>query len=188
MGRSTRRQLIDFLGALGLVGVLAFLVLGLPAIDDALPSERPVSATEPYPVGAGVTVVPPPGATIDVTGTRPADDQGMVLFRLGPVRYAIVVQPFTGTLATAAERLRRRITGTPGYQVTGSQLPTDTMAGLAGLQGGYTAPGRGGRYTVFVTADRTIEVTVSGSELDLGRSLPAIETSTRTLSYRAERP
>ena len=51
---------------------------------------------------AGVTVVPPPGAVLDVTGTRPGDDEGTALFRLGPVRYAIAVQPFDGTLAMAA--------------------------------------------------------------------------------------
>jgi hypothetical protein len=183
MGEATRRQVTNLLGALLLVLALAGLAFGLPAIDRALPSQRPVRTDVPYAIGGGVTVVPPRGATVDLTGTRPADDQGMVLFRLGPVRYSISVHPFTGTLAAAADRLRRRITGTPGYQVTGTQLTVATMGGLAGVQGGYTAPGRGGRYTVFVGHGRTIEVTVSGGELDLGRSLPSIEASTRTLSY-----
>jgi hypothetical protein len=168
-------------GPVALVAALSGLAFGLPAIDHALPSQRPVRTDEPYEVGGGVTVLPPSGATLDLTGTRPGEDQGMVLFRLGPVSYSISVQPYEGTLASAADRLRRRITGTPGYQVTGSQLPVDTSDGITGLQGGYTAPGRGGRYVVFVAAGRTIEVTVSGSELDLGQSLPAIEASTRTL-------
>jgi hypothetical protein len=182
MGRVTRRQLTNLLGALGLVAVLAGLAIGLPIVDDSLPAGRPVRTDEPYPVGAGVTVVLPPGAVLDVTGTRPGDTQGTALFRIGPVRYAIAVQPFEGTLTAAANRMRQRITGTPGYQVTGGQLPVTTGTGLTGVQGGYTAPGRGGRYTVFVAGDLTIEVTVSGSELDLGRTLPAIEASTRTLS------
>jgi hypothetical protein len=168
-------------GPVALVGALSGLAFGLPAIDDALPSQRPLRTGEPYEVGGGVTVLPPTGATLDLTGTRPGDDQGMVLFRLGPVSYSISVQPYNGTLTSAADRLRRRITGTPGYQVTSSQLAVDTSDGITGLQGGYTAPGRGGRYTVFVAAGRTIEVTVSGAELDLGRTLPAIEASTRTL-------
>jgi hypothetical protein len=182
MGRVTRRQLISLLGPAALVATLAGLAFGLPAIDRSLPSERPIRPDKPYEVGGGVTVLPPAGATLDLTGTRPGDERGMVLFRLGPVSYSISVQPFTGTLANAADRLRHRITGTPGYQVTGSQLTVDTTDGISGLQGGYTAPGRGGRYTVFVTAGRTIEVTVSGAELDLGSSLPAIEASTRTLA------
>lgn len=181
MGRITRRQLTDLLGALGLVVILAGLSIGLPTLDNALPADRPVRADQPYPVGAGVTVVPPRGAVLDVTGTRPGDDQGTVLFRIGPVRYAIAVQPFDGTLAAAANRMRQRITGTPGYQVTGGQLAVTTGNGLTGVQGGYTAPGRGGRYTVFLAGGLTIEVTVSGSERDLGRTLPAIEASTRTL-------
>jgi hypothetical protein len=183
MGSDTRRQLTGVLAALGLVAALAALAFGLPALDRALPSQQPVRTGEPYAIGAGVTVVPPPGATVDLTGTRPADDRGTVLFRLGPVRYAIAVQPFDGTLQTAADRLRRRITGTPGYQVTGAQLAVATAGGIVGLQGDYTAPGRGGRYAVFVADRRTIEVTVSGAELDLGRRLPAIEASTRTITY-----
>jgi hypothetical protein len=187
MGRITRRQLTDLLGALGVVATLAGLAIGLPLLDDALPADRPVRTDEPYPIGGGVTVVLPRDAVLDVTGTRPGDTAGTALFRIGPVRYAIAVQPFDGTLEAAANRMRQRITGTPGYQVTGGELTITTGSGLAGRQGGYTAPGRGGRYTVFLAGDLTIEVTVSGSELDLGRTLPEIEASTRTLRTSAAR-
>lgn len=183
MGRVTRRQLTNLLGALSLVIVLGGLAFGLPALDRALPADRAVPTDRPYAVGGGVTVVPPPGSRIDVTGTRPTEDEGTALFRLGPVRYLISVRRFDGDLAAAANGLRRRITGTAGYQVTGIELTIATATGLAGRQGGYTAPGRGGRYAVFVTDGRTIEVTVSGADLDLGRTLPAIEASTRTLRY-----
>jgi hypothetical protein len=183
MARITRRELTNFLGALGVVAILGGLAYGLPALDQSLPAERPIVDGEAYPVGGGVTVVPPDGATLDVTGTRPGDGAGTALFRLGAVQYAIAVRPFDGDLETAADRLRRRITGTPGYQVTGAQLQVDTAAGLSGLQGGYTAPGRGGRYAVFVDDGLTIEVTISGADLDLGRNLPRIEASTRTLRH-----
>lgn len=186
MGWAARRQLINLLGALSLVGALAGLAFGLPALDRALPADRPVPSDRPYPIGGGVTVVPPPGARVDVTETRPTDETGTALFRLGPVRYVISVRPFKGDLPGAAARLRERITGTTGYQVTGTELTIATVSGLAGLQGGYTAPGRGGRYAVFLADGRTIEVTVSGADLDLGRSLPAIDASTKSLSYDPE--
>jgi hypothetical protein len=144
MGRFTRRQLTNLLGALGVVAVLAGLAFGLPAVDRALPAERPVRPDQPYLIGGGVTVLPPRTAVIDVTGTRPGDDEGTVLFRLGPVRYSIVVRPFDGALDAAAARLRRRITDTPGYQVTGSQLTIATAEGLAGLQGGTLRPATAG--------------------------------------------
>ena len=182
MSGVTRRQLTNLLGALAVAGVLAGLTFGLPAIDDALPAGRPVRADEPYPIGAGVTVEPPHGAVLDVTGTRPGNNQGSVLFRLGLVRYSIVVRPFDGTVAAAAIGLQQRITQTAGYQVTGAQLTITTHSGIAGLQGAYAAPGRGGRYAVFVSDGYLIEVTVSGADLDLGRTLPAIEASTRTLT------
>jgi hypothetical protein len=188
MGWVTRRQLTNLLGALSLVGALAGLALGLPALDAALPADRPVASDRPYVVGGGVTVVPPPGARIDVTETRPTDNSGTALFRLGSVRYLITVRRFDGDLSAAANRLRQRITGTAGYQVTGIELTVATGSGLAGLQGAYTAPGRGGRYLVFVAAGRTIEVTVSGADLDLGRTLPSIDASTRTLHYEPAEP
>src|SRR5690349_6032582 len=131
MGMITRRQLTNLLSALAVVAVLGGLAFGLPAIDRALPDEEPVSADEPYPVGAGVTVVPPPGSTVDVTGTRPGDSDGAALFRLGPVRYAITVRPFQGDLQDAASRLRNRIIGNTGYQVTGTQLGVSTAEGLS---------------------------------------------------------
>jgi hypothetical protein len=183
MGRVTKRQLVNLLGALGLTAILAGLAFGLPAWDNALPADRPVRTDRPYLVAADVSVVPPPGAVLDVTGTRPGDDEGSALFRVGPVRYAIAVQPYDGTLAMAAARLRQRITGNPGYQVTGGQSTVATGTGLHGLQGGYTAPGRGGRYAVYLAGDLTIEVTISGGELDLGRTLPTIEASTRTIRH-----
>jgi hypothetical protein len=181
MGRVARRQLANVLGALGLVLVLAGLAVGLPAIDQALPADRPVRHDQPYLIGGGIRVTPPRGAVLDVTGTRPGADTGTVLFRLGPIRYSISVRPFDGTLAAAATSLRRRITDTSGYQVTGTQLAVATVGGLTGVQGGYSGPGQGGRYAVFVTDGRTIEVTVSGADLDVGSELAAIDASMRTL-------
>lgn len=192
MGRLTRRHLTDLPGALGLTvalvvaSILAVLAFGLPALDRALPAERAV-ASGPYLVGAGVTVVPPPGAVLDVTGTRPGNDRGTVLFRLGMVRYAIDVEPFDGDLTAAAVRLRQRITGINGHQITGTQLAVSTAGGFAGVQGGYTTGERDGRYAVFVADGLTIEVMISGSDGDLGPALPAIDASTRTLRYETTR-
>ena len=193
MGRVTRSQHTDLPGTLALpvalvvVLLLAGLAFGLPMLDRAVPAQRPIAAGTPYEVGAGVTLVPPPAATLDVTGTRPDDDQGTALFRVGPVKYQVAVQPFDGDLTAAAVRLRSRITGTSGHQVTGTQLAVSTAGGLAGLQGGYTAGTHGGRYAVFVAHGLTIEVTVSGADRDLGRILPAIDASTRTLRYEGRR-
>jgi hypothetical protein len=181
MGSVTRRQRAALPAALGVVAVLAALAYGLPAVDRALPSERPVTPGRPYVIGADVTVIPPRGAVLDVSGTRQGDADGSVLFRIGPVRYSIVVRPFDGTLEAAATSLRRRITATSGYQITGGQLDIKTSQNLSGLQGGYAGPGQGGRYAVFLAGGHTIEVTVTGAELDLGRTLPAVDASTRTL-------
>ncbi|MEV0732854.1 hypothetical protein [Polymorphospora sp. NPDC050346] len=177
-----RRLLRNLAGSLGILGALGIVTVGLPAIDRAIPAIRPVAAGVPYPVGAGVTVVPPPGAMVDVTQTRPSGERGTVLFLIGPVRYAIVVTPFDGDLAAAAARLERKITEVRGYQITGTQLGVSTAAGLHGIQGGYMAPGRGGRYAVFLTGGLSIEVTVAGSHPEFGGLAAAVEASTRSIT------
>lgn len=189
MGRVNRRHLTDLPGTLGLpaalvlASILAALAFGLPALDRALPAERPITSGAPYRVAAGVTVVPPPGARLDVAGTRPGDKRGTVLFRIGRVRYAIEVEPFAGDLTAAAVRLRQHITDTSGHQVSATQLTVSTAGGLAGLQGGYTAGDRDGRYAVFVAHGLTIEVMVTGGDADLAEVMPAIDASTSTLEY-----
>jgi hypothetical protein len=180
-----RRQLTNLLAALTMVATLAGLAYGLPAADRALPAERPVRSDRPYPVGAGVTVEPPDAAAVDLTRTRPGARRGTVVFIVGPVRYALTVRSFEGTLDDATGRLRLRITGNPGYQVTGAETDVTTETGLSGRQGGYTGPGRGGRYAVYLADGLSIEVMITGAGLDLGPVMAAIEASTRSIRYGA---
>jgi hypothetical protein len=181
------RLLRNLAGTLGLLVAVGALAVGLPAADRALPAGRPVPAG-PYLVGAGVTVVPPPGAFLDVTGTRPGADRGAALFLVGGVRYVVVVTPFAGDLEAAAGRLRTKITGVRGHQVAGTESATTTASGLPGRQGGYTAPGRNGRYAVFLAPDLAIEVTVAGGDQELRAALAAAEASTRSIAVRAGAP
>jgi len=184
MGAAPTRLWSNLYGSLAVLAVVGLIAFGLPALDRALPAERPVPAGQRHVVGGGVTVLPPPGAMLDVTKTRPRADRGTALFVLGSVRYVIVVDPFVGTLPAAATRLRQKITATRGYQVAGRETPVATDAGLGGLQGGYTAPGRAGRYSVFLAGGLAIEVTVSGTDTHLRDALGGIEASTRSLAYR----
>jgi hypothetical protein len=187
MGGLLRRQLVNLAATATMLAVLAGLAFGLPALDRSITDERPVPPNRPLPVGAGVTVVPPPGATVDITRYKPGSNDGSVLFLLGPVRYLIVVEPFDGDLPAAADRLRRKITGRAGYQVVGTELGAITAAGIAGTQGGYAAPGRGGRYAVFLADGLVIEVTVSGDDLALTRTLPVVQASTDSIRHQVRR-
>jgi hypothetical protein len=181
------RLLRNVAGTLGLLAAVAAVGLGLPAADRALPASRPVAAA-PYLVGAGVTVVPPPGAVLDVTATRPGADRGTALFLVGGVRFVVVVSPFSGDVEAAAGRLRAKITGVRGYEVAGAESVTATATGLAGRQGGYAAPGRLGRYAVFRAAELAIEVTVAGTDPQLRATLAAVEASTRSIAFRGAAP
>src|SRR5690348_3157626 len=141
MGRHEVRNLAWCLGILVVLGSLA---VGLPAVNAALPADRPVPVDRPYLLGNGVTVLPPPTARLDVTTSGP----GRTLFLLGGVRYLLVVAPSDGTLDDVAAELRNKIMANRGYQVTGPETAIVTSHGVPGRQGGYTSPGRDGRYAV----------------------------------------
>jgi hypothetical protein len=107
-------------GSLAILATLGGVAYGLPAVDRALPADRPVASGEPYVVGGGVTVMPPPNSMIDVTKTRPGVDRGTALFILDSVRYVIVVVPFHGTLEEAARTPQPAAPGgTPCSSTTG---------------------------------------------------------------------
>jgi hypothetical protein len=159
-----------------LVGMLAF---GLPAVNAALPAARAVPTDQPYPLGEGVTVVPPPAAQLDVTTSVP----GRTVFVVGGVRYLLVVAPFDGTLDEAAAQVRQKITANRGYQVTGPETSTTNRQGVPGRQGGYTSPGRNGRYAVFLSAGTGVQVTIAGADLELRSALPALTASVASLAF-----
>lgn len=184
MANARARLPYNLVGSAAVLAVMLFVAWGLPAINRLVPAGDTAVGGRPYAVGAGVVVVPPAQAKIDPGNTRPGPDRGRVLFLVGPVRYVIVVAPFGGDLAHAAGSLRSKIAGTDGYRVTGPDEPVTTTAGLTGLRGSYSAPGRVGRYAVFAGRGRSIEVTVSGSRSDLTALMSGIETSIATIEQR----
>jgi hypothetical protein len=169
--------------SLGVLAVILAIAFGLPAVNRLVPSDLNTAGGKAYVVGAGVSVVPPPRAQIDASKTRPGPDKGAVLFLVGAVRYVIVVAPFEGKISDAAAKLRAKIQSTRGYQVAADSDAVTTGTGLQGVGGGYTAPGRIGRYAVFLANGLAIEVTVSGTEVGLSDEFGGIEQSIATIAY-----
>ena len=182
MGLGAKRLLLNLLSSVAVAAAVATIGIGLPAINRAIPSRRP-APPGPYSVGAGVTLVPPPGSGLDATKTRPGTVAGTALFVLGSVRYAVVVTPFDGTLAEAARRLQTKIGATQGYQVVGAQTPIRTAEGVLGAAGMYASPGRDGRYAVFVHHGVDAEVTIAGNGVELREIMPQVEASVLTLTF-----
>ena len=184
MGHGRQRLLRNLWASLAVAATVAVIGVGLPAINSLLPAGRAVSAAESYAIAGGVSVRPPVGASIDVTQTQPGPRGGSVLFMIGTVRSAVIVTPFTGSLATAADHLRKKITDTRGYQVAGDETAVTTAHGVTGRQGTYASAGRVGRYAVFVAHGLSVEVTVAGSDSELPDVLPRVAASIRTLAFR----
>lgn len=184
MGTAGGRLLRNFAGSLAVLAVILAIAFGLPAINRLVPADRGTIDGKAYMVGAGVSVIPPLHAQIDASKTRPGPDRGTVLFLVGPVRYVIVVAPFGGGIEDAAAKLRAKIEATRGYQVAGGRKVISTGTGLKGVGGGYTAPGRIGRYAVFLAGGLSIEVTVSGTEVGLSDEIATIEKSVSSIAYQ----
>src|SRR5437870_13759345 len=162
MGLAVRRLLRETWCSLGVLAVVGTVAFGLPAIDRAVPGTRPVPPDQAYVVGGGVSVIPPPGAVLDVTRTRPRTDRGSALFVLGAVRYAVLVSPYTGDLTAAADRLRHRLHDAGGFLPAGPARPVATGAGIAGLAGDLSGPGdRAGRYAVYLLGRLVVEATAT---------------------------
>lgn len=166
------------LASLGILAVVAAIAGGLPAIDRALPRERPVPPGTAYPVTDAITVVPPPGARLDAGRTRPGRDVGQAVFLVGRVRFAILVSPDRLTLAAAADRLRTRLHDGLGASAIEAGVP-----GAAGtLTGRFRLGSDGGWYAVRVFDAGTVDATASGPPGDLADLLPAIRASAASIA------
>jgi hypothetical protein len=187
MGSAQAGLLRNAWGSLGVLAVLVVIAFGLPQLDRALPAARALSQGRPYDVGAEVTVVPPGGARVDVTGTRPGSDRGTALFLVGGLRLVVAVSPYQGSLTGAATRLAGKITHSTGFQVARAGQPIRSAQGVPGLRGGYSSPGRMGEYVVYVSDNRAVEVTASGPEAELRSRAPALDSAVQSIRFGAAR-
>ena len=67
--------------------------------------------------------------------------------------------------------------------MTGSETTTATRQGVPGRQGGYTSPGRNGRYAVFISAGTSVQATIAGADLELRSDLPALIASVASVVF-----
>jgi hypothetical protein len=171
----------NLFAATSVLAALLTIVFILPAIDRAVPASVAAAATKRHDIAAGISVLPPTGGLL-ARAARSGSTSGSVLYLVGPARYVVSVRPYDGDLAGATAALKTRIQGMRGYQATSGDIPLVTRSGIRGLTGGFTAPGRIGRYAVFTVPGRTIEVTVTGSEGDLGPALDRIDESIASIA------
>ncbi|GAA1800630.1 hypothetical protein HC028_08850 [Planosporangium flavigriseum] len=168
--------------SLGILAVIAAITMGLPALDRALPRDRAVPLGVAYPVTDTVTVIPPPGALLDVSQTRPGRDSGRAVFLVGRVRFAILVSADRLTLDAAADRLRTRLRDGLGA----SAIATDEPAPAGARAGRFRAGPDHGWYAVRVfDATTVVDATASGPPGELTTVLPALRAAAASIARTA---
>lgn len=185
MGVTGPRLSGNLFASLAVAAFVAAVGLGLPAVNRSIPGLRALPAGGPYLVGAGVLVVPPPGARLDAGLSRARADRGTAVFQLADVTLSVVVTPYTRSLDEASGRMRQKIAGRPGFRVLGEELGTVAGDRLPGRQGRYTGDGQSGRYAVFVIDRVAVDVTARGPADDLARVGPAIDASIASVTRRS---
>lgn len=185
MGPALSGLVRNALGSLAVLAVLAAMAFGFPLIDERMPAQRALAVGVAYEVGGKVSVVPPPGSTIDLTRTRPGDDKGTAMFMVGGVRFGVLVGRYHGTLPKAADRLHDKITNTTGFQVTTPSQLVLNGQGVAGMRGVYSSPGRLGEYAVFVAHNVSVEITISGPEQRLRALASQLNASLQSVTFGA---
>jgi hypothetical protein len=172
-------------GSVTVLAAIAAIGLAMPAVERGSPAGRTASTGLPYPVTARVSVVPPADSIVDLAVTRPGPTRGTASFRMGPVRYLVVVRPYLGTTDAATDEARDKIISSPGYQVTAQACFFVTNSGLIGRWARFGAWGWSGVYAVFVVNGQRIEMTATGTDARFNLEMAGIERSMRTLTYRS---
>jgi hypothetical protein len=165
---------------LAAVGLLSF---GLPAINDEIPSQRLISATEPYGIGLGVEVTPPTHTVVDARGTAPATN--LVLFIRDGVEYRLRASPYPGTAATLADALRGDLAHARGAQAVGPGIALSTAHGVPGVTARFEESDAAGLIAAFVNDGVGVDVLVSGTDQGMIANADDILDSVATLRFGA---
>ena len=171
----------NLLGCLAVLACLALILYGPYAVNRALPAQRPVPTDQPMALGAlPVTVVPPPGALLDATQTRPRDDT--VQFQVGDVEYWLRATKYTGSLPELADRARQTRAAEKGFVSMEPDRAATTRQGTPGRQAGFVLATATGHSAVFVGDGIAVWVDVRGTPLAMAEHTADIEASVATLT------
>ncbi|HEY6596096.1 MAG TPA: hypothetical protein VI011_18650 [Asanoa sp.] len=167
-------------GCVAVAAAVAAFSVGLPAVDEAIPDST-VSHDSPLAFAAGVTVVPPPNATLDAEGTSP--EQGVVTMSVDGVQYRLQAEAFDGTLQQLADRTRELIQGAGGVQAVSADRPASTVDGVPGLQASFVAEQQTGWYTVFLDRGTAVTAVIDGPDASVTSNRDALEASVRSVAF-----
>ncbi|HWN35947.1 MAG TPA: hypothetical protein VNP03_24560 [Pseudonocardia sp.] len=171
----------NLMGCVAVLACMALILFGPYALNRALPTQRLVPTDQPMALGAlPVTVVPPPGARLDATHTRP--DQDTVQFVVGGVEYWLRASEYPGSLPTLADRARRSREAENGFVSMEPDRDATTRQGTPGRQAGFVLATATGHSAVFVADGIAVWVDVRGTPREMAQHTADIEASVATLT------
>lgn len=171
--------------SLGILVVIASIAFGLPALDRAVPGDRPLAPGTAYHVTDDVFVVPPAGAAVELGQTRAGRDTGQALFVLGGVRLAVMVSHNAVPLGDATDRLLTRLRDSLGASPGSGYGPLVGVAPDLGRAGRFRIGDQDGWFAVRVLAPETIvEIAATGQPAALASRLSEIEASVAGIGRR----
>ncbi len=141
-------------GLLVIGGLIAMVVFpGL--VSAALPAVGPPLRTARLDIGYGVTIEPPPGARLDLAGSRPG--AGDVLMLAEGMRLKLTAQQFRGPVGRYLAHVRRKLRRDESLRPVGPREVIRTSGGVVGERGSLipetgSGAGEAGCYAVL-TAD-----------------------------------
>jgi len=171
-------------GCAAVLAAVALLSFGLPAINDAIPPTRPVSASGPYGIGLNVSVKPPTQTVVDSRGTVPAANR--VLFVRNGVQYRLEAEQFSGDLAALTASVRDEVADGRGAQAIGPDIDTKTTQGVPGMAARFEESDGGGFFAAYLSGGVGVDVFVLGTDQGVTDNADEILRSVATLRFGAD--
>jgi hypothetical protein len=159
--------------------IAALIAVGLPLLNDAVSSGRPLRAGSTVDVGRGVTFTAADGWSFDDRHATPRADR--VELSQGALSYAVEAATATRPLPIEFERFAEEIRDSSGAQLFNGPDSVTTDQGLVGIVGSYSGPSSEGRFGVFQAGQTVVRVLAEGPPDAMAAGIDDVVAMTRSL-------
>jgi hypothetical protein len=158
------------LPALVVLSLAAFMYLGVPAIDAAVPDGVRARAGDEMALARGITFVPAAGwviadGTVVSQKPRAGGYPSTATVTDGPVSFRVQTAPYPGSATSLLERIKKTDNALyrgRGLHFTGDSRPVRTSSGERGVVSRFRGTSSDGAIAAFVIHGTGVKVVVTG--------------------------